>query len=117
MVGTLINVTTVFVGTLIGVLLGNRLPERIRETVLNGLGLAVLGYAILSLVDAMFNDWLGARTGEGVAKYPDTLTLQYQLAQGMRYGENPHQSGAFYVEKGGKEASISCCQTESLEKA
>lgn len=53
MVGTLINVTTVFVGTLIGVLLGNRLPERVRETVLNGLGLAVLGYAILSLVDAM----------------------------------------------------------------
>jgi phosphoribosylaminoimidazolecarboxamide formyltransferase/IMP cyclohydrolase len=41
-----------------------------------------------------------------VAPYPDTLTLQYQLSQGMRYGENPHQSGAFYVEKGVKEACI-----------
>jgi phosphoribosylaminoimidazolecarboxamide formyltransferase/IMP cyclohydrolase len=28
--------------------------------------------------------------------YPDTLTLQFTKAQGMRYGENPHQSAAFY---------------------
>jgi uncharacterized protein len=53
MIGTLINVITVLVGTLVGVLLGNRLPERIRESVLNGLGLSTIGYAILSLVDAM----------------------------------------------------------------
>jgi uncharacterized membrane protein YqgA involved in biofilm formation len=53
MIGTLINVVTVLLGTLLGVLLGNRLPERIRETVLNGLGLSTIGYAILSLIDAM----------------------------------------------------------------
>jgi uncharacterized membrane protein YqgA involved in biofilm formation len=53
MTGTLINVATVFIGTLAGVILGNRLPERVRETVLNGLGLSTIGYAILSLVDAM----------------------------------------------------------------
>lgn len=55
MIGTLINVVTVFIGTLVGVILGNRLPERVRETVLNGLGLSTIGYAILSLVDAMSN--------------------------------------------------------------
>ncbi|QXE90577.1 bifunctional phosphoribosylaminoimidazolecarboxamide formyltransferase/IMP cyclohydrolase [Geomonas subterranea] len=69
--------------------------------------LAVKVYQHTAAYDGAISNWLGARTGEGVAKYPDTLTLQYQLAQGMRYGENPHQSGAFYVEKGGKEASIS----------
>lgn len=53
MTGTLINVISVLAGTAIGVLLGNRLPERIRRTVLNGLGLSTLAYAILSLVDAM----------------------------------------------------------------
>ncbi len=53
MTGTLINSATVFIGTLVGVLLGNRLPERVRETVLSGLGLSTIGYAILSLVDAM----------------------------------------------------------------
>jgi uncharacterized membrane protein YqgA involved in biofilm formation len=53
MIGTLINIITVLAGTLVGVSLGNKLPERIRETVLNGLGLSTIGYAILSLVDAM----------------------------------------------------------------
>ncbi|MBL8383791.1 MAG: bifunctional phosphoribosylaminoimidazolecarboxamide formyltransferase/IMP cyclohydrolase [Burkholderiales bacterium] len=28
--------------------------------------------------------------------YPDRLTLQFAKAQEMRYGENPHQSAAFY---------------------
>ncbi|TGU75175.1 bifunctional phosphoribosylaminoimidazolecarboxamide formyltransferase/IMP cyclohydrolase [Geomonas terrae] len=69
--------------------------------------LAVKVYQHTAAYDGAISNWLGARTGEGVAKYPDTLTMQYKLAQGMRYGENPHQSGAFYVEKGAKEASIS----------
>jgi phosphoribosylaminoimidazolecarboxamide formyltransferase/IMP cyclohydrolase len=69
--------------------------------------LAVKVYQHTAAYDGAISNWLGARTGEGVAAYPDTLTLQYKLAQGMRYGENPHQSGAFYVEKGSKEASIS----------
>lgn len=69
--------------------------------------LAVKVYQHTAAYDGAISNWLGARTGEGIASYPDTFTLQYKLAQGMRYGENPHQSGAFYVEKGAKEASIS----------
>jgi uncharacterized membrane protein YqgA involved in biofilm formation len=42
MTGTLINVATVLAGTVVGTLLGGRLPERIRETVLHGLGLVTL---------------------------------------------------------------------------
>jgi phosphoribosylaminoimidazolecarboxamide formyltransferase / IMP cyclohydrolase len=30
--------------------------------------------------------------------FPTRLNLSYTLAQGMRYGENPHQDAAFYVE-------------------
>ncbi len=40
--GTLLNTTTVILGGLLGVLLGNRLPEKMRQTVLNGLGLMTL---------------------------------------------------------------------------
>ena len=40
--GTLINAATVLVGTVVGALLGDRLPERVRETVMHGLGLFVL---------------------------------------------------------------------------
>jgi uncharacterized membrane protein YqgA involved in biofilm formation len=42
MTGTLLNVGTVLLGSCLGLLLGNRLPERIRETVLKGLGLLTL---------------------------------------------------------------------------
>jgi uncharacterized protein len=40
--GTLINAGTVLAGTIIGTLLGERLPERIRAVVMDGLGLVVL---------------------------------------------------------------------------
>ncbi|SNB68578.1 DUF554 domain-containing protein [Thermoflexus hugenholtzii] len=42
MVGTLINVATVVAGSGAGLLVGSRLPERIRQTVLSGLGLITL---------------------------------------------------------------------------
>jgi phosphoribosylaminoimidazolecarboxamide formyltransferase/IMP cyclohydrolase len=40
------------------------------------------------------------------SEFPRTVNLQFVKAQGMRYGENPHQNAAFYVEAGAKEASI-----------
>ncbi len=40
--GTLLNVATVVVGGATGALLGNRLPEKTRQTVLSGLGLMTL---------------------------------------------------------------------------
>ncbi|MEJ5198937.1 MAG: DUF554 domain-containing protein [Anaerolineae bacterium] len=40
--GTLINTATVIVGATAGVMLGNRLPEKMRQTVLSGLGLMTL---------------------------------------------------------------------------
>ncbi len=69
-------------------------------------GLAVKVYQHTAAYDGAISNWLGARTSEGVAEYPDTLTLQFKKAQGMRYGENPHQSAAFYVERDVKEASV-----------
>ena len=42
MIGTLINVVVVLVGGGLGTLLGQRLPERVRESVLHGIGLVTL---------------------------------------------------------------------------
>ncbi len=39
--------------------------------------------------------------------FPRTFNSQYIKVQEMRYGENPHQDAAFFVEAGAKEASIS----------
>lgn len=42
MIGTLLNIGTVLLGGGLGTFLGRRLPERMRETVLHGLGLVTL---------------------------------------------------------------------------
>ncbi|HVK69557.1 MAG TPA: bifunctional phosphoribosylaminoimidazolecarboxamide formyltransferase/IMP cyclohydrolase, partial [Polyangium sp.] len=39
--------------------------------------------------------------------YPRYLTLTFERAYGLRYGENPHQSGAFYRERVAPEGSLS----------
>lgn len=46
MVGTLVNVATILVGGFLGLLLGSRLPERVRHTVIAGLGLFTLAYGM-----------------------------------------------------------------------
>lgn len=46
MTGTLINVLTVIAGSLIGLALGNRLPDRVRSTILIGLGLFTIAYGL-----------------------------------------------------------------------
>ena len=43
--------------------------------------------------DAMIASYLTEKTGE---KYPEKLTITYDKVQDLRYGENPHQSAAFY---------------------
>jgi phosphoribosylaminoimidazolecarboxamide formyltransferase/IMP cyclohydrolase len=40
------------------------------------------------------------------SEFPRTINLQFHKTQGMRYGENPHQNAAFYVEAGARETSI-----------
>ena len=41
-IGTVVNVSTVLIGTVLGLTFGSRLPERIRSTVLGGVGLLTL---------------------------------------------------------------------------
>ncbi len=74
-----------------------------RET---NFALAVKVYQHTAAYDGAISNWLGKKLGEESVDFPPTLTLQYHKAQGMRYGENPHQKAAFYVEKEVKEASI-----------
>ena len=42
MVGTIVNCCSIIIGSGIGALIGNRLPERIRSSIFIGLGIAVL---------------------------------------------------------------------------
>ena len=58
--------------------------------------------------DAAISNYLGARLEnfEEPETFPETYSVQYNKAQTMRYGENPHQSAAFYVEANPAEASV-----------
>ena len=54
-------------------------------------------FAHTARYDANVSNYLSAMDHEGDnRRYPDTFTMQFNLAQELRYGENPHQSAAFY---------------------
>jgi phosphoribosylaminoimidazolecarboxamide formyltransferase/IMP cyclohydrolase len=68
--------------------------------------LAVKVFEHTARYDGAIASYLGARLGDEPEAFPRTFNLQFRLAQGMRYGENPHQGAAFYVEDRGREASV-----------
>lgn len=57
--------------------------------------LAIKCFQHTSHYDTAIATYLGKVSGD---EFPETLNLQYYLSQPMRYGENPHQKGAFYSE-------------------
>ncbi len=64
--------------------------------------LAAKAYARTAAYDGAISNWLGAvaESSEGsAAGFPPAYTTQYRKAIDMRYGENPHQRGAFYVSR------------------
>lgn len=54
--------------------------------------------------DTMIADYLKKERKDH--ELPETLTMTFEKVQDMRYGENPHQSAAFYREIGKKKGSI-----------
>ncbi len=61
--------------------------------------LAAKAFSHTAEYDGMISNWLSAHGSDGKARaFPDRFNLQVRLAQALRYGENPHQSAAFYVE-------------------
>ena len=51
MIGTLINVGTIVLGSIIGVGIGSRLSEKLRNTIVAGLGLFTFGYGLITFID------------------------------------------------------------------
>ena len=56
-------------------------------------GLARKAFRHVALYDTAIADYLS----DGSDPFPDELTIGMTKAQGLRYGENPHQQGAFYA--------------------
>jgi phosphoribosylaminoimidazolecarboxamide formyltransferase/IMP cyclohydrolase len=73
--------------------------------------LAVKTFEHTARYDGAIANYLGTiGHGDECAAFPHTLNLQYRQVQTMRYGENPHQRAAFYVEHQPGEASVATAQ-------
>ncbi len=69
--------------------------------------LAAKAFAHTARYDAAISNYLGVQAAEDSSEFSPTYSVQYKKAQDMRYGENPHQHAAFYVEHNAEEASVS----------
>lgn len=74
--------------------------------------LAVKAFEYTASYDAAIANYLGCITpGQSVQKdFPNTFNFQVVKAQDMRYGENPHQKAAFYIDRNASEASVATAQ-------
>jgi len=63
--------------------------------------LAAKVYAHTARYDGAIANYLGARSDtEQAVQFPTSLHLSFERNSVLRYGENPHQNGALYVERG-----------------
>jgi len=96
MTGTIINIITIILGSLLGVLFGAKLPERVRESVLSVLGLFTLGLglsmflqtenALLVLAALLIGTLLGEwwRIEENLERFGETLKRRFAQRLGDR---------------------------------
>src|SRR5688572_26691338 len=86
--GTLLNIATVLVGAVLGLLVGGRLPERFNGIILGGLGLSVL---VVGMQNALLTDNILILIGSVLrvassASYCVSPTASTAWARGSRRG-------------------------------
>ncbi len=86
------------------------LPDRLLTS------LALEAFALTSNYDGVIAQFLNNRfrTAE-LTKYPKDLSFRFTKIQDLRYGENPHQSAAFYADSGAPEALAGIKQVHGKE--
>jgi phosphoribosylaminoimidazolecarboxamide formyltransferase/IMP cyclohydrolase len=69
---------------------------------------AAKAYAHTAAYDGQIAQWLSPRAADPDAPdaWPKTFHASLQLASALRYGENPHQRGALYVEAGAPDGIV-----------
>ncbi|MEH6642356.1 bifunctional phosphoribosylaminoimidazolecarboxamide formyltransferase/IMP cyclohydrolase [Vreelandella glaciei] len=68
--------------------------------------LAVKAFEHTAGYDGAIADYLGRQVNASDKTFPRTFNLQLNKKQDMRYGENPHQQAAFYVDSQASEPSV-----------
>ena len=81
-----------------------------RTTLVTRSRLAAKAFAHTARYDAMVASCLGAVHNVSADRFPSTLSLVFDKAQDLRYGENPHQQAAFYRDYAPSGASVSAAK-------
>ena len=68
--------------------------------------LAIKAYEHTASYDGAIANYFGTMVPGGSEHFPRTFNTQFIKSQDLRYGENPHQKSAFYVEANPREISI-----------
>ena len=74
--------------------------------------LAQSAYGRTAAYDAAVSNWMAAAIGEAT---PRRRVFAGALAQGLRYGENPHQGAAFYLDGSGRPGVATARQLQGKE--
>lgn len=74
--------------------------------------LAQIAYARTAAYDAAVSTWMAGAIGEAT---PRRRAFAGQLAQSLRYGENPHQSAAFYLDGSARPGVATATQHQGKE--
>jgi phosphoribosylaminoimidazolecarboxamide formyltransferase/IMP cyclohydrolase len=75
--------------------------------------LAIAAFEHTAQYDGMIANYFGTMVnnhGDETSPFPRTFNNQFIKKQDLRYGENSHQSAAFYVESNVQEASVSTAE-------
>ncbi|MDH3622331.1 MAG: bifunctional phosphoribosylaminoimidazolecarboxamide formyltransferase/IMP cyclohydrolase [Myxococcales bacterium] len=71
--------------------------------------LAAKAFAQTAAYDGAIAAYLTSRDTD--SKFPGSLTLTFTKAYDVRYGENPHQQGAFYIERNAPSGSLALAES------
>ncbi len=72
--------------------------------------LAARAYAHTARYDALVADWMMRQATAQSSPFPTNLDLRYVKKLELRYGENPHQRGAFYADAQLTGTGIASCR-------
>jgi phosphoribosylaminoimidazolecarboxamide formyltransferase / IMP cyclohydrolase len=71
--------------------------------------LAAAAFAHTAAYDHAIAGYFSKRVG-ATEPWPERLNLSFQKKQGLRYGENPHQAAAFYIEPRVQQACVATAE-------
>lgn len=75
-------------------------------------GLALTAYALTAAYDSAVSNWMGGALGKA---HPRRRAFAGVLSQELRYGENPHQTAAFYTDGSDRPGVATATQLQGKE--